>query len=395
LSDFNSLSVNQVRHHEVDWLRIFVVLSLVPVHGAMVFVEPFFFVKNAEKSEWLWNFVVFMSAWRMPLLFLVSGFGTWYALRKRTVREYIRERAARLLIPLLFGIFFIIPPQIWVEKNYQIPLDQRVTFWEFLKSAWVGIYPKGNLSYHHLWFLLYLFLFSLLLLPLFLWVKSKKESGNTNQRMIPWNLGILFLWFFELILRPISGSLPVLVGDWANLFQYSYLFFLGFILAQNRQYLDGLVRQWHLNFVVLSILVAVNFNVGWRHFPAPGYSPEYLSYIFVRSSITWFGISTAIGFFGHYAKKFHPSLELLKLGVFPFYILHQTVLVVAAYGLIRLQWSLPVKFITLCLGTYLVCALMIRYIILPLPFLHVFFGIKNPSPKQNDLKPQVSMCSPS
>lgn len=101
------------RVYFIDWLRIFAVLMLVPFHTGMIFVPWDFHIKNAELSGPLTDFNSFIHIWHMPLLFFLSGAGTWFALGFRSARQYVVERTRRLFIPLVFGTFVIVPPQTY------------------------------------------------------------------------------------------------------------------------------------------------------------------------------------------------------------------------------------------------------------------------------------------
>lgn len=106
----------------------------------------------------------------MPLFFLIAGASTWFALEFRTGREYVKEIIYRLLIPLISGILLLIPPQSYYENIQKISYSG--TFMEFYPHFFDGIYPKGNLHWGHLWFLFYLFVFSLVSLKFFLKLKA-------------------------------------------------------------------------------------------------------------------------------------------------------------------------------------------------------------------------------
>src|SRR5687768_9349518 len=98
-------SATHERRHDLDWLRAFAILLVVVFHSAMPYVAEWgWHVKNAERSELLLEMNWFLSRWRMALLFLIAGAGTTWALGRRAIGTYVRERARRLLVPLVFGI---------------------------------------------------------------------------------------------------------------------------------------------------------------------------------------------------------------------------------------------------------------------------------------------------
>ena len=93
-----------MRKHYIDNLRWLILLILIPYHAAQAWNtwgEPnyIFFEGNRAIS----SIIVFFSPYFMPLLFVLAGISTKFALQKRTKKEYLIERVHRLLVPLLFG----------------------------------------------------------------------------------------------------------------------------------------------------------------------------------------------------------------------------------------------------------------------------------------------------
>jgi len=138
----------------------------------MIFVEEWdWHIKNDQLS-YLWlEFNFFLSKFRMPLLFFISGVGTWFALRERSYWQFIKERHNRLIIPLLFGMLVIVPPQIYFERLFEG--QEFGSFLDFCQTVFeMKPYPAGNLSWHHLWFILYLFFYSVVAVPLIMFLRS-------------------------------------------------------------------------------------------------------------------------------------------------------------------------------------------------------------------------------
>ena len=105
-----------MRRNDLDWLRVLVFALLIFYHVGMFFVPWGFHIKNNIIYDWLRYPMVFLNQWRLPILFVISGMGTYYALQKRTGLQFAFERIKRLLIPLIFGMLFIVPPQVYLEK---------------------------------------------------------------------------------------------------------------------------------------------------------------------------------------------------------------------------------------------------------------------------------------
>lgn len=147
------------RCYELDWLRVFAVVVLVFFHSSEIFSFGWFHLKNSESSHFFNHFSAFIDIWHMPLFFLISGASTWFALDFRTKTAYRNERFFRLFIPLIFGILNLIPPQSYLENR--LKSGYIGSYFNFYPHFFEGIYPQGNLHWGHLWFLFYLFVFSL------------------------------------------------------------------------------------------------------------------------------------------------------------------------------------------------------------------------------------------
>jgi fucose 4-O-acetylase-like acetyltransferase len=139
------------------------ILSVFVFHVGMFFNSFGWHIKNNELITGLDAPMAFLHLWRMPLLFLISGAGTYFALGKRKLGGFVSERSYRLLIPLVFGMFVIVPPQVFIEK-----IAQYGNYINFLPHLAEGSYPTGNFSWHHLWFLLYLFVCWMMAIPVIL-----------------------------------------------------------------------------------------------------------------------------------------------------------------------------------------------------------------------------------
>jgi len=161
-----------MRRYDLDWLGDRLRPAAVLPHGHDVRLVEWH-VKNPETSvllEWLMNF---LHQWRMPLLFFISGGAVWFALEKYPLGGFVRERFVRLFLPLAFGMLAVIPPQVYFERLFQgYPYS---SFWEFYGTIFYsGSYPQGNLSWHHLWYIPYILVYSLLWLPVLLMLRTSR-----------------------------------------------------------------------------------------------------------------------------------------------------------------------------------------------------------------------------
>jgi hypothetical protein len=149
--------------------------GLIFFHTARIFDPLDFYAKDQPPNLPLTLFVFFAGLWGMPLLFVVSGLGAWYSLRSRTATGFVREWLARLLVPFLVGLLVVVPPQVYYQLRFQ--QQDPSSYWEFygdffqvhlgLKFPWFvrPDDPPDLFELAHLWFLYFLLVYSLLLLP--------------------------------------------------------------------------------------------------------------------------------------------------------------------------------------------------------------------------------------
>ena len=197
------------RLHYIDWLRALAVLLLFPFHTWRVFNfgDPFY-VKSAQTPVGLSWVIAFIDRWHMPLLFVLAGMSTYLALGARGVGEYAAERVKRLLVPFVFGLFVLVPPQTWLgarfHGGYAGSFVQYLASGEFVSLAYVertGTDYYGGLGFGHLWFILYLFLISLVVLPVVGAARSERGRravgavGRFLAHPAGWLVVALALWF--------------------------------------------------------------------------------------------------------------------------------------------------------------------------------------------------------
>jgi hypothetical protein len=315
--------------------------------------------------------MMFLSAWRLPALFVISGMGTRFALSFRTGKVFIKERFVRLIIPLIFGILVIISPQIYYERLAQ---GQHYTsFIDFYPDFFNGIYPSGNFSWNHLWFLPYLFTYSIILLPVFLYIRKYPDSRFLIFiRNISSDPRGLFLYIIPLLIVvfTLGAHFPVtrnLYYDWYA-FTYYLLFFLyGFLfISINDVFWENLdkVKSTALIIGIFSFLLFLLLNNEW-----------YGSIFKIIN--TWCWILVVFGYSAQYLNKASKSLRYLNRAVYPFYILHQTLIIVVAFYIRNLDISIFLKFTLLSFATFSGSWLLYEFIIKRLRITRILFGLKN------------------
>jgi len=216
------------RYEFLDWLRVLAILLLLFFHTGMLFVGWGWHITNAETIPALEFPMDLAHRLRMPLLFVIAGAGMWFALKRRTGKAFITERTGRLLVPAIIGMFLIVPPQVFLER---VAHGQ----WSggYLDFIWQRVfqfqpYPAGDFSWHHLWFIIYLYVYVLLLVPLLLWWRRARPELRPGVWMYALALP---LGINEALLKPLFPESHNLIHDWYIFIHYLLLTIYGFVLA--------------------------------------------------------------------------------------------------------------------------------------------------------------------
>jgi len=361
----NTATQRNLRRHDLDWLRVIAFGILIYFHAGVAFLPTGIpQILNNEPSLIAGVLVSFFTQFRLALLFLVSGCGVYFALRKRDRSTFWRERSKRLLIPLIFGILFLVPPMVYLEKLY---LGEFAgSFLEFYRALLSdGVYPAGNLSWHHFWFIAYLYLFCIAGWPALSFLKSKSGQAKVEYWIERYSLQkygiylyILPLLMIEIILRPLFPGFRDLISDWANFFHWYLIFLAGYVLANN-QTLLARVAELRFHSLGLGVFTScILFTYFWSQ--AKGIHPfgdgeidvlKFLLYCLIRISSVWAWILVCLGFATHYLNKPSTTLSYLNRAVYPFFCIHLTVLVAVEYLVIPTNWSIFHKYVVITIAT--------------------------------------------
>ncbi len=373
-----------MRRYDLDWLRVLVFLLLIFYHVGMFFVPWDWHIKNNRLYEWLEYPMLFVNQWRLPILFVISGMGTSYALAKRNGNQFATERIKRLLLPLAVGIVLIVPPQVYFERLSSGTFSGN--YWDFWPShAFLGVYPEGNFSWHHLWFLPYLLVFSLAFTPLFLYLRN-----NPGNRFLCWveqqvKKPAGFLWFLlpllmtQVFLRPYFPETHALVGDWYTVANYSILFLYGFLLIMVKEVFWKTVQQNRRPLLILGILAFSSWLLLIFQFNGIVWA-DYLKPL-IKVINCWSWILALFGYAAKYLNKKSAAISYANQAVYPFYILHQTVTVSLGFYLRDLDWSLGEKAVLLVAGTFIISGVLYEFFIRRVNLLRPLFGLKQETGK--------------
>jgi peptidoglycan/LPS O-acetylase OafA/YrhL len=372
------------RRRDLDLMRMFVVVGLVFFHTARIFDTGDFYVKNDPTSELVSIAIAFAAMWGMPLLFVISGMGIWYSLRSRTMKAFSWERVRRLLVPLVFGVLVIVPPQIWTRLHADPGYDE--SYWQFLPRFFdvqftpgafpfiVGGDPATALfEWAHLWFVVLLFAFSLLLLPV-IWFLRKPAGQRAIDRFAE---RTDHLWVIVAAGVPFAVLDAALGGEegLAGWSRYSYAVFIlyGYLLATDRRFGQAL-RRHRKSALILGIVtfavVGFLFALGSESEGVDtllDYDAVSLGMRAVRGVSGWLWVVAIMGFASGAGKQGRAPTEAKRApslvnrvsaytseAVLPFYVLHQTVIVLLAFYVVQWPISATLKYLIICLVSLVV-----------------------------------------
>ena len=365
----NQISSN-TRYEFLDWLRVLAIFLLLFFHTGMLFVGWGWHITNAETIPALQLPMDLAHRLRMPLLFVIAGAGMWFALKRRSGKSFIGERTWRLLVPAVIGMFLIVPPQVFIERiahgewtgGYLAFLWERVFQFE--------PYPKGDFSWHHLWFIIYLYVYVLLLVPLLLWWRSAKHELKPGN----WIYALaLPLGVNEALLKPLFPETHNLVSDWYIFIHYLLLTIYGYLIASIPGAWDWMARRRHWSLAIgLTVL-----SGGLALIEVFGVIQRDTATDSVFANIfTWVFLMVFMGYGRQHLSFGNPLLSWARDASYPIYILHQTVIILIAYKVIQQPWSPGTKYWIVLVATLVTCVLIYEFLLRRFAITRALFGIK-------------------
>lgn len=400
-----------VRRHDLDWIRVLAFYLLIVFHAAIGFVDwrVYGFQNDQLAGPWLELVLDFIHQWRLPVLFMISGMGTSFAFRRRTGGQFVGERSRRLLIPLVFGMMVINLPIILVAVSI---IDPRANYGEIVRGWLLEFGWLGGAS--HLWFLVNLFIYSLVATPLFVYIRNRPDGGvvRAMRSLIRagdgWGLLLLVplpLIAVELLIKPFLFGV---VGQGYESYWYLVFFLAGYGLLQaGDTYWEVLARSRYraLGMAVIATLILFGLraladsiepgygilviNGGWV-----GAGDVFLNPVTASASVThalnsWAWCMTVFAWGAKYLARPHRWLAYLNQSVYPFYLVHMS-LVFVGLAVVR-SWRLwwPVELVMLIVFVFAGCWLVFE-VVKRTALTRALFGIKPLVRKPDPSKAAVS-----
>lgn len=383
------------RYYYIDSLRVIAILMMFIYHTFMVFVAEWgWHIKNSETSSVLLEINYWMASFRMPLLFFVSGYVSYALMIRLDWKAFTVQRFMRLIIPTIIWTFVLVAPQIYFERKLEGVDQNYIEFYQtFLEFKW---WPNGNFHWLHLWFIPYLFCYNTLSIPLFYILQHNHKVAQILNTFFK-TPSALFIFVLIAILPYTFLSVHYetthdLINDIARHSFFIFFIIAGLLFFKFQQAMNILEskRQLFLSLAFISILLinTLRWN-GWEPF---GFwnnwieKPQTYLFIGILNFNSWMWVFASLGYGKKYLNKSSRLLSYMNTAVYPFYILHQTVIVIVAYYVVGTSDAISLQLIFLLIVCFSIIITAYHLFIRPYNTMRFLFGMKAKSVKPDSKK---------
>lgn len=349
-----------MRKYYLDNLRTLMILLLFPVHTFMIWNDygTKFYVWGGE-SKLLSSLITLVNPWFMSILFVIAGMCANYSLRKRSIREFVKERFSKLMLPFISGMILLIPFQtLYARKfffGYKGSLfdNFKCFFTNFTDmSGYDGCFTPG-----HLWFILFLFVISILSLVVIKLLPYEKMRNKTEKM----NIAIIILLFVPVWLFYYIGNF----GGF-SLGKDFMLYLLGYYVLSNDLIMQKIIK-WKRPLVVSFCILQAGLSIAYYQF-------SYYGDLGVNI-VGWLGVLSFLIIGNEWFNRKTKITDYLSKASFPIYIFHQTILVILGYYLLLAVDNMVMQVLIIMAGSFLLTFLCYE-IIRRIPYLRKLFGMK-------------------
>ena len=357
----------------LDWLRVLAMMAIFLYHNMRAYDFDDWHIKNAVTTQTATSVVEVCNLWMMPLFFVLSSAAIYYSMRSRTAGQFVRERFLRIAVPWLgLGMFVFGPLQIYLDRLSHG--DFHGSFVQFLPHYFDGFYGiNGNFAWMgvHLWYLMMLFLFCLIMLPFLRPRGEARQSLLARLSPVCRHTPVLILMFVPLALASLltdaldMGMLREF-GSW-DTFSYLLFFTYGYLLHADsgvQATVDRLRVPSAITAVVLVLVTgALEPSAAWY-------------WAMLRSACAWFSILAILGFGHRYLNFSNRFVVHANEAVLPFYILHQPVIVSIAFFVVQLDAAPPLKYFLTVGLSFVVIVALYEFLVRRFNVLRALFGMR-------------------
>lgn len=357
------------RQYGLDWLRIGAFMLLIFYHIGMFFNTEGWHAKSGYANAAIEPVMWLSSPWRLPLLFFISGVAIRYFSDKLSSTRFAMDRTWRLLPVIVFGMYVIVPPQSYVELLGNGVIEPGFTaFYLDYAGEWAGPWALHTPTWNHLWYVVYLFVYSLLLAPLFPLLRWLADSQIMNRlgtllarpgwgAILLLTLPTLPFVVIRFTLAPEFPTTHALLDDWANHASSLSILLYGYLFAKNEALWRAVDRALPVSTVFTLASLAFLY-VTYSNWEVASENSIWLWLArFDRIVFAWAIILALAGLSRRYLNRDGPVRRYLAQAIFPYYILHQTITVTVGYTISTMGFTIWQEFAILLIATFGGCAI--------------------------------------
>lgn len=379
------------RAYFLDWVRVVAFALLIFYHTGMMFVSWGWHIESGHDSLLLKSIMVLTSTWRLDILFLVSGVAISFMTTKMPLGSFAWQRVLKLSIPLLFAVAVIVAPQSYYEALQKGLFEG--SFWQFWTTryfsfSWDPAMQAPFPTYNHMWYVLYLFHYTIVLLPLIAFINTSRGMKMLahveawlaqGARIITFPCLVYFAIVYAFGNTDISHAF---YNDWYAHSIYMCAVLMGLLFVRMPSLWAAFENNRRLSLSIGLIgyaLLLAPFHVSLDDFPI------YTHYIaqHIPILVKWSWMALVLGYARRYLNFTNAGLRYCNKAVYPVFILHQSVIIVLGYYVI--DWGLfgVAEYFTIALGTLVICVGLYEVVIRRFAMLRVLFGLNWSVSKSN------------
>lgn len=385
-------SIERERCYYVDWLRIIGIICVFLFHNTRFFDLIDWELKNQQTFIEPTILVMFVNFWIMPLFFLLAGAGTNLALKGKSTFQFIRDRYWRLVIPYIFGILILIPPQRYVECLSKGKFSGN--FLDFLPwypehKLFIGKFGFSPVWFGepgtHLWFLAFLFIFSVIALPIIHYLEGEsgerliKLIGAACRKIGGIYLCVVPLAIVKILLQPIYPKYL----SWADFTYWFLIFIFGYILFYDPEFVESAERHKFISlglgifFLVILLVIFTSFLDCLKNWwDRPDYSLGCILFHIMWAFTTWSWLMFFLGAGKAFLNFRTTWLKAINEAVMPFYMLHQTIILLIGFHIIQWHSNAWLKYLVISSSSFTAIIAIYYFLILRFNWLRILFGMK-------------------
>jgi glucan biosynthesis protein C len=385
------------RWYWLDWLRVLAMGTIFLFHSSRPFdVWNPWHITNPTPDLGITLFDSFISGWIMPLFFVISGIAVYFSLSRRSASEFGKDRLERLIIPFLFGLFFVLPVNVYydvvfhghfasdIASFYLGPYFTR--FFPFDVNFSPTYFANSNQGVY-LWYLFWLFVFSIVTVRFFKWLARDENRRKLSKLHAVCNRrGGILLLAVPVILVNIAAVPPYFVfpsgyGGW-KLPTYLALFVMAYLMATDPRFEEAIERN-RLPALLLGILTslmilrvtAITAGQPAGSGTGSGMDAYYVVVSTVWAMNGWCWVTAILGFGRKHLSFDHKYLKISNELVLPFYILHQSIIVAVAFYVVSLNLIVIEKYLLVILASFPVIMALL-YLVSRINLMRFLFGMR-------------------